>query len=254
VAAAITGKTRAIMVVHYLGMPCDMDPINAAAKKAGAYVIEDAALALDATYDGRKVGTLGRVASFSFYPVKHMTTAEGGMVTTDDQAMGAAIAQKKAFGYDRSVGERKKPGIYDVVALGLKKLDRFQEARRKNFAILSEILSGLDGLTVLPARAGKSVSSHYCVNAILPRDGSMDRDPIVQGLKERGIGTSVHYPSAVPLMSYYAGKYGYRAGQFPVAEWIAAQTISLPVGPHLAEGDAEYIGRNFVELFRAARG
>ena len=268
-AAAITGRTRAVIIVHYLGLPCDMDPISAACDKAGAYVIEDCALAIDATYDGRKAGTLGRVASFSFYPVKHMTTAEGGMVTTDDEGMAAAIAQKKAFGYDRTVSERKKPGIYDVVALGfnyrmnelqaaigvqqLKKLDRFQAARKENFRVLAEHLDDLDGLNTMPAEAGKSVSSHYCFNAVLPRDGSVDRDAIVQGLKERGIGTSVHYPSAVPLMSYYAQKYGYRTGQFPVAEWLAAQTISLPVGPHLAEGDADYIGRNFVDLMRAVR-
>jgi len=269
-AAAITPRTKTAMVVHYLGLPCDMDPILAACGAAGAYVIEDCALAIDATYGGRKAGTLGRVASFSFYPVKHMTSIEGGMVTTDDDVLGAAIAQRKAFGYDRNVGERKKPGVYDVVALGynyrmneveaavglaqLGKLDRFQAARKANFATLAAHIGAIEGVTVMPATHGKSVSSHYCFNAILPKDGSIDRDRVVAGLKEKGIGSSVHYPGAVPLMSYYAEKYGYRSGQFPVAEWLAAQTISLPVGPHLAEGDADYIGQGFADVIRAVRG
>lgn len=268
-AAAVTPELKAIMVVHYLGLPCDMDRILALAEKAGAFVVEDCALAVDATYGGAKAGTLGLTGCFSFYPIKHMTTVEGGMVTTDDEDVATAIAQRKAFGYDRALGQRAKPGIYDVTALGynyrmsevqaavglaqLGKLDAFQRARAENHRILKSALAELDEITVFEPLKGKAVSSHYCLNAVLPRDRSVARDRVVASLKEAGVGTSVHYPRAVPLMTYYRDKYGYREGQFPVAEWLAEQTISLPVGPHLKEGDALRIAEAFKEAVRRAR-
>lgn len=257
--AALEGSVRAVIVVHYLGLPCEMDAISKAAGSVGAFVVEDCALAVDATYGGRKVGSLGLTGCFSFYPIKHMTTIEGGMVTTDDEATARAIAQRKAFGYDRALGQRTKPGIYDVAVLGynyrmneaeaaiglsqLAKLDRFQAARAENFRILRASLEEVDEVTVFAASKGKAASSHYCLNAVLPRDGRIDRDTVVEALKANGIGSSVHYPGPVPLMAYYRDRYGYREGQFPVAEWLARQTVSLPVGPHLCPGDAERIGR-----------
>jgi perosamine synthetase len=257
-AAAIGPRTRAIMVVHYLGLPCDMDRIVPAARRAGALVIEDCALAIDAAYGGRKAGGLGDAGCFSFYPVKHITTLEGGMVTTDDARIADSVRKRKAFGYDRMLGERAKPGIYDVDELGynyrmneveaaiglaqLGKLDGFQARRSENFGILQECLADRPEITVFAPVQGKSRSSHYCLNAVLPRDGSIDRDAVVAALKAAGVGTSVHYPMAVPLMRYYRAKYGYTDGAFPVAEWLASQTISLPVGPHLSADDAEFVG------------
>lgn len=268
-AEAVTPELKAIMVVHYLGLPCDMDQILPLAEKAGAFVVEDCALAVDATYGGAKAGTLGLTGCFSFYPIKHMTTVEGGMVTTDDEEVAAAIAQRKAFGYDRALGQRAKPGIYDVTALGynyrmsevqaavglsqLGKLDAFQSARAENHRILKSALAEVDEITVFEPLKGKAVSSHYCLNAVLPRDRSIARDAVVAELREAGVGTSVHYPRAVPLMAYYRDKYGYREGQFPVAEWLAEQTISLPVGPHLKEGDALRIAEAVKEAVRRAR-
>ena len=258
VARAITSRTKAIMPVHYLGLPCDMDRLCALAKDANLRVIEDCALAVDATFDGRKAGTLGDAGCFSFYPVKHMTTIEGGMVTTEDEELADAVRKRKAFGYDRMLGERAKPGIYDVDELGynyrmneveaavglaqLGKLDEFQARRQENFAALHEALAEEPAVTVFAPVQGKAQSSHYCLNAVLPRDGSVDRDTVVAHLKENGIGTSVHYPVAVPLMRYYREKYGYESGAFPVAEWLAAQTVSLPVGPHLTTADAARVG------------
>lgn len=252
------GALRAIMPVHYLGLPCDMDRILATAARHGAIIVEDCALAIDATWDGRKAGTIGTTGSFSFYPVKHMTTLEGGMVTTNDLALAEALRQRKAFGYDRALGQRAKPGIYDVTTLGynyrmneveaavglaqLARLDEFQARRAANFDALHQTLRDIDEVTVFAPRRGKAISSHYCLNAVLPRDGSLDRDAVVAELRATGVGTSVHYPSAVPLFTYYRDKYGYRPGQFPVAEWLAAQTISLPVGPHLQDDDPQWIG------------
>lgn len=269
VADAVGADTRAIMVVHYLGLPCEMEWIGEIAKSADAFIIEDCALAVDATYDGRKAGTLGLTGCFSFYPIKHMTTIEGGMVTTNDEALADRIAQRKAFGYDRTLENRVRPGIYDVTVLGynyrmnevqaavglaqLKKLDRHQIARADNYRRLSAGLAEMDELTVFETVQGKAKSSHYCLNAVLPRDGSISRDVVVQHLKERGVGSSVHYPCAVPLMQYYREKYGHREGQFPVAEWLAEQTISLPVGPHLRDDDPEYIAAALKASIHMAR-
>ena len=268
-AAAEEHDLSAIMVVHFLGLPVDMDRISPIAEKAGAFIVEDCAIAIDATYGGRKVGTLGRTGCFSFYPVKHMTTIEGGMVTTNDDALAASIRQRKAFGYDKALGERAKPGIYDVTVLGynyrmneveaavgltqLGKLDAFQSARAANFAALKGALDKVEGVTVFEAVRGKAVSTHYCLNAMLPRDGSIKRDAVVSFLRANGIGTSVHYPGAVPLMTYYKEKYGFRPGQFPVAEWLADATISLPVGPHLEKDHPARIAAAVEAAVRTAR-
>jgi perosamine synthetase len=265
---ALDGPLAAIMPVHYLGLPCDMDRIHAVAQAKGAFVLEDCALAVDATWGDQKAGTLGLAGSFSFYPVKHMTSIEGGMVTTNDPALAHDLRRRRAFGYNRALGERTRPGLYDVDILGMNyrmseveaavglaqiaRLDDFMADRSRNDAALRAILSRIDGLTLFPDRHGKATSSHYCINAVLPRDGSVSRDRVVDGLNARKIGSSVHYPGPVPLFTYYSQKYGYKAGQFPVAEWLADQTISLPVGPHLTEGDAERVGNAFQEAYSEA--
>lgn len=263
------GPLAAIMPVHYLGLPCEMDRILAVAEAKGAFVLEDCALSIDATWDDRKTGTLGLAGSFSFYPVKHMTSIEGGMVTTNDPDLAASLRKRRAFGYNRALGERTRPGLYDVDALGmnyrmsdveaavglsqLDRLDEFQVLRARNDATLRGVLSSVEGLTMFPARHKKSVSSHYCLNAVLPRDGSVQRDIVVDGLKARGIGSSIHYPGPVPLFTYYREKYGYRPGDFPIAEWLAEQTISLPVGPHLGDNGAERVGIAFQQAYIEGR-
>jgi perosamine synthetase len=265
---AVVGPLAAIMPVHYLGLPCDMDRILDVAQKKGAFVLEDCALAVDATWGDQKAGTLGLAGSFSFYPVKHMTSIEGGMVTTNDPALAYDLRRRRAFGYNRALGERTRPGLYDVDILGmnyrmseveaavglaqLTHLDDFMADRSRNDAALRAILTRIDGLTLFPDTHGKATSSHYCINAVLPRDGSVSRDRVVDGLNARKIGSSVHYPGPVPLFTYYSQKYGYKAGQFPVAEWLADQTISLPVGPHLTKGDAERVGNAFQEAYSEA--
>jgi perosamine synthetase len=264
----VKGPLAAIMPVHYLGLPCAMDRIQAVADAKGAFILEDCALAVDATWDGRKAGTLGLAGVFSFYPVKQITSIEGGMVTTNDDALAETLRKRRAFSYNRALGERTRPGVYDVDALGInyrmseveaavglsqvKRLDAFMAARAENDAALRAILSGIDGLTVFPDRHGAAVSSHYCLNAVLPRDGSVSRDAVVDGLKARGIGSSIHYPGPVPLFTYYKEKYGYRSGEFPVAEWMANQTISLPVGPHLSVADAKRVGNAFKDAYNEA--
>jgi len=267
--AAITPDTRAAIVVHYLGLPCDMDRILPVIERAGGVVIEDCALALDATYGDAKAGVLGAAGCFSFYPVKHMTCGEGGMLITDDTALARKVARTKAFGYDRSLGERNKPGIYDVTALGynfrmselhaaigraqLDKLDDFHAAREANYHAISEALDDVEELVIFAPRQGRAQSSYYCLNVVLSPDASLSRDDLAAMLKAAGIGTSVHYPGPVPLFSYYREKYSHCPGVFPVAEWLAASTISLPVGPHLGPGDPRRIADAVKQAITALR-
>jgi dTDP-4-amino-4,6-dideoxygalactose transaminase len=133
------------------------------------------------------------------------------------------------------------------------KLDRHQRARARNYQALHAALRDVEELTLFEPVQGKAVSTHYCFNIVLPRDGRIDRDAVVADLNANGVGTSVHYPGAVPLMSYYREKYGFKVGQFPVAEWFAAQTISLPVGPHVEPEDVRFIGQAVREAVARAR-
>lgn len=260
----ISDKTKAAIVVHYLGLPCEMDSILSITNSREIFVIEDCALAIDAKYGDKNAGNLGLTGCFSFYPIKHMTSVEGGMVTTNDDNIAKQIYQRRAFGYDQALNQRSMPGIYDVSSLGynyrmneieaaiglsqLAKLDKFQKIRSTNYNNLMEGLSSVEEITVFQPSQGKAKSSHYCLNAVLPRDGSINRSDIVKTLNENGIGTSVHYPKAVPMFSYYRNKYGFEEGQFPIAEWISNQTISLPVAPHVQTEDIHRI----VKVFKKA--
>ncbi len=253
VRAAITPRTRAILVVHYLGLPCDMDAIGAIAEAHGLAVIEDCALALGADYGGRAPGVLGAAGCFSFYPAKHITTMEGGMLVTNDDEIEWRVRKQRAFGYDKGFGERARPGIYDVIMLGynfrmseaqaavgcaqLDRLDGFLAQRAANAAVLEARLREIEGVATFPLAHGAARSAHYCINAMV--DG--DRDEIAQYLKSAGVGTSVHYPVPVPLTKYYRERYGHADPEFPVARWISNSAISLPVGPHLDEEDMEII-------------
>ena len=135
----------------------------------------------------------------------------------------------------------------------LSKLDQRLKIREHNYHALKNALAELEEVTVFEPTQGKAQSCFYCLNAVLPRDGSLDRDAVAADLKAANIGTSVHYPGAVPLMTYYREKYGYRAGQFPVAEWLAAQTISLPVAPHVPDDFAERISTAMKDAIFKAR-
>jgi dTDP-4-amino-4,6-dideoxygalactose transaminase len=260
---AITARTRAIAVVHYLGVPVDMRKVNAIAQKRGLKVLEDCALAIGTRYDGCHAGLFGDAGCFSFYPVKHMTTAEGGIILTRDGALAARLARQKAFGVDRHQGERSVPGVYDVTMLGfnyrmneieaaigieqVKRLDQILERRERNYRALRAALSQISELTLFEEPSAPGISSRYCLSAMLGPKLAERRYEIVAALNERGVGTSVYYPRAVPHMTYYAQKYGYSKSSFPNAAWISAASIALPVGPHLQEEDMVYIGEMFKE-------
>jgi perosamine synthetase len=255
--AALTPRTRALSLVHYLGMPVDMDGINAIARKHDLFVVEDCALSLGSRYRGVHTGLLGDVGCFSFYPVKHITTAEGGMITTTRPEVAAMITRQKAFGVDRQHGDRKVPGVYDVTMLGfnyrmneieaaigieqMKRLDGILATRERNYRALHRALAEIDEISLLETSNGVFQSSYYCLSILLNARLAGLRFELVSKLNAAGIGTSVYYPKAVPDLTYYQEKYGFKPGRFPNASWISDASIALPVGPHLNEDDMAYI-------------
>jgi len=261
---AITSRTKAVIVVHYLGLPCNMEAIRSVTDSQGVSVIEDCALALGATYGGELPGSLGSTGCFSFYPSKHITTMEGGMLTTNSDNIASIVRKQRAFGYDKGYGQRSVPGIYDVVMLGynyrmsevqaavgiaqMNRLSDLLQTRRRNAEVLLSRLSEIDCLTTFPVDYGLGRSACFCVNVILPDNDSFSREEVVLELNRVGIGTSVHYPVALPLTSYYRRRYNYQAQAFPVARWISEKAISLPVGPHLGKQDMNYIAEELQSI------
>jgi len=267
--AALTPRTRAISVVHFAGIACDMLPIVALARRRNLPIVEDCAISLGARRAGTHVGMFGDAGCFSFYPVKHITTGEGGMLITRRREVAEGAAKLRAFGVDRTHTERAVPGIYDVPTLGLNyRMSEMQAAlgrvqisrigenlarRRANFTALRDGLAGLSGIRVLDAPEVDSVNSHYCLVAVLEGPLSDKRTELVARLNEAGIGTSVYYPQPVPRMTYYRAKYGYTAARFPNAEAISDRSIALPVGPHLERSDMAYIADQMTLICEGAR-
>lgn len=262
--AAITPQTKAIGLVHFLGIPCDMDEIMAIAGRHGLKVIEDCALAVGARYKGKHVGLVGDAACFSFYPVKHITTGDGGMFVSRHKDLADRVAKARAFGVDRTFAERSIPGMYDVPTLGInyrlsdinssigrKQLERIRtilERRRTNFNVLKDGLTGQAGVSILDSRDGFSVNSHYCLSVVLDGDLAKKRNDAVKRLNEAGVGTSVYYPHPIPRLAYYRNKYGYDAALYPQAARISDQSIALPVGPHLEADDMAYVAAQFFRI------
>jgi perosamine synthetase len=213
----ITERTRAISLVHYLGMPVDMDRINAIANKHDLFVLEDCALAVGTKYKGIHAGLMGDVGCFSFYPVKHLTTAEGGMIITKDERIAQTIERQRAFGVDQHMGERKIPGVYDVKMLGynyrmneiqaaigieqLKRKDGFLQRRKENYQALASGLKEIEEVELFQSTHGEFQSSYYCLSILLKEIIQKKRFEIVNFLMENGVGTSVYYPRPVPHMT-----------------------------------------------------
>jgi perosamine synthetase len=263
--ALITPRTRAIGLVHFLGIPCDMGPIMSIAERHGLKVIEDCALAVGARYEGKHVGLFGDAGIFSFYPVKHITTGDGGMFVSRHKDLAQRVAKARAFGVDRSFAERTIAGVYDVPTLGLnyrlsdinsamgrKQLERANvilERRQTNFRTLQDGLSDLRNIRILDSTSPASRNSHYCMSVVLEGALAPRRDEFARRLNAAGVGTSVYYPHPVPRLGYYKSKYGYDAARFPQAARISDQSIALPVAPHVDKNDARYILDTFRAIF-----
>ena len=246
--AAITPRTKAILPVHYGGLACDMAALFDIARRHGLQVVEDAAHALPTTSGGTLVGRLPSAAAvFSFYANKTMTTGEGGMVVTHDEALAARMKVMRLHGISRDAFDRftsKTPAwYYEVVAPGFKynltdtaaalgrvQLQRLPAFVRRREHLAARYLDALKGLPlVLPADAPAGGTHAWHLFVLRLTDGAtVTRDELIQALSDAGIGTSVHY---VPLhrQPYWQGRYGLRPEQFPQADKAYQRMFSIPL-------------------------
>ena len=243
----ITPRTKALLPVHVFGHPCDMDKITAIGDKHNLPVIEDACEALGAEYKGRKVGTFGRCAVFSFYPNKQMTTGEGGVILTDDDELAELFRSLRNQGRGKSGGwlAHERLGYnyrLDELssALGVAQMTRIEEllAKREKVAKLyNSLLADVDGVILPGAFRRRETSWFVYVVRLAPE---IHRDRVMARLEERGV-VSRPYFGPIHLQSFYREEFGFKAGDFPIAEAVARSTLALPFHSNLDEGSVEYV-------------
>jgi dTDP-4-amino-4,6-dideoxygalactose transaminase len=257
-AYAVTEKTKAIIPVHYAGRPCDMQSIEALAKARGLFVLEDAAHAVGTACGGLPVGAKN-TAAFSFYATKNISTGEGGMLVTDDFELAQEARVFTSHGMSRGAWNRYGKGgsyRYDVetagykynmtdiqASLGLCQLERlpFMQQKRAQYAArYDRRFSGLPGVTIPPVSPFGVSSNHLYIIRVKEDALDIDRDAFIDELTALNIGTSVHF-IPVHLHPFYRAQFGTKEGDFPVAERIFAQSISLPLYPSMTEEDVEYV-------------
>ena len=232
---AITARTKAIMPVHLYGQVADMDPILELARSRGLIVIEDAAQAHGAEYKGRRAGSMGDLAGFSFYPGKNLGAyGEGGAVVTNNAAHARRIRMLRNWGGERRYEHVIRGFNYRmdavqgaILRVKLRHLEAWTEARRRHAAEYARRLEGTGVLTPYAAPDRRHV--YHCYTLRVP-----GRDAVRAHLDRAGIHTGVHYPIPVHLQPAYSDL-GYRRGDFPVAEAAAAEVLSLPMFPELRE-------------------
>jgi len=264
----ITPRTKAIIPVHYGGIPCEMSAIYELANRYGLKVIEDAAHALGTVYRHKKIGSFGNPTVFSFYPTKNITTVEGGIIATNDAEMAEKIKVLSLHGISKDAWKRysnQGQWYYEIHHLGykynftdlqaalgiqqLKKLDYFNTIREEYASIYFEALKDIPEIQ-LPewyytyfdehGNLGIKSSWHLFVVMLELDQLRISRDQFIQELKSRGIGTSVHF-IPLHLQPYYANKHGYKKGDFPTAEMIYSKIISLPLYPKLRRDEITYV-------------
>src|SRR5262249_48800825 len=257
--AAITPKTKAIIPVHFGGQPCEMTRILEIAKAHGLYVIEDAAHALPASYEGRKVGTIGDITCFSFYATKTITTGEGGMATTENPEWAERMRMMSLHGISHDAWKRyTKEGSwhYEVLypgfkynltdiaaALGieqLKRCDGFWRARKRIAAIYDKAFADLEEIQTPVRRLDIEHAWHLYVIQLKLEDLRLTRNQFIEALRQEGIGTSVHF-IPLHLHPYYRNKFSYKPKSFPIASAVYERIISLPIYPKMTEADVESV-------------
>jgi len=247
----ISDKTRVILAVDYAGHPADFEAIVRIAGSRGLVVIEDACHALGAAYHGRRVGSVAHLTVFSFHPVKHLSTGEGGMVTSDDAGWARMLRQFRNHGISSEARERRG-WQYEMVmlgfnyrltdiacALGISQLTKIEAnlARRREIAAqYAAALQGMPELVLPCVRPDVDPAWHlYPIRLNLGRL-SATREQIFRALRAENIGVNVHY-IPVHLQAYYRGRFGYRGGEYPVAENAYERLISLPMFHGMTDED-----------------
>ena len=235
-------RPKAVIPVHIYGQPADMDPILEIARKKNLVVIEDACQAHGALYKGKKAGSMGLIGCFSFYPGKNLGAyGEGGAVVTQDEDMANKIrmirdhGQAKKYYHDLEGYNGRLDAIQaGVLRIKLRRLEAWNESRRRNAALYDELLSSIPGVTI-PFQADFATSVYHLYVILVD-----DRDGLQKYLGEKGVGNGLHYPVPLHLQKAYASD-GYKEGDFPVTESVASRLLSLPMFPELKKEQIEYV-------------
>lgn len=256
----ITARTKAIIVVHYGGQPCDMNEIMQIAEEHKLAVIEDCAHSLGASYFSRQTGSIGTAGCFSFYPTKNITTLEGGMVTSNDKDLVHRISIMRSHAMTRGARERSDSltWYYDVVdlgynyrlnevqaALGMSQLSRVDEMNNRRIErahYYTQRLKKGKGLILPFESENRTHVYHLYVVRVAKRKFGMSRDQLFRGLSEKGIGLSVHY-TPLHLMTFYRKRLGTKRGDYPVAERVYDEILSLPLFAAMSQNQIEYVVR-----------
>lgn len=258
----ISDKTKVLIPVHFAGLPCDMEKINTIAKKHNLHIIEDAAHAIGSQYaDGSYIGNCkySDMTVFSFHPVKTITTAEGGAVTTNDEKLYQKLLMLRSHGVTKDesiITKNPGPWYYEMISLGfnyrmtelqaalgvsqLKKLDFFKKRRREIIAAYNKAFATNEFL-VTPFESSEVCSCfHLYVTQIDFEKLGKTRTQVMQELRDKGIGTQVHY-IPVPTQPFYKETYGYKDGDYPKAEKYYEQELSLPLYPGMSDDDIQSV-------------
>ena len=256
----ITDRTRALIAVHVAGEPCELEALEGVAQKHHLTLIEDAAHALPAEYRGQRIGSISQMTAFSFYATKTITTAEGGMLTTNDLRIADTVRMMRLHGIAGDAWKRySREGswYYEVqragfkcnltdlsAALGLAQLYKADAFRQRRSAIAQryiEAFAGVDGLEAPPGNnQDKSHSWHLFILRMMPDVLRISRREFIEQLTKRGIGTSVHF-IPLHLHPYYQETFGYKYGDFPNAENAYSRCVSLPIFPDMSESDVNRV-------------
>jgi perosamine synthetase len=256
----ITPRTRAIIAVDYAGQPCRYDDLQEVADRYGLALVADACHALGATYKGKPAGSLARLTVFSFHPVKHIATGEGGMVTTDDPDLAQKLRSFRNHGITTDHRQREATGswFYEMVELGynyrisdlqcalgisqLRKLPGWLERRRAIARRYDEAFAAMPEVRPLAARMDAGHAYHLYVVRLAPSRMSGERGQAFAALRAAGIGVNVHY-IPVHLHPFYRRRFGAAPGLCPVAEAAYERIVSLPIFPRMCDEDVERVIR-----------
>ena len=261
----ISSRTKAIIVMHYGGFPCNMDSINYIAEKHNLFVIEDAAHAPGAEYNGKKCGSLGDVGCFSFFSNKNMATGEGGMITTNDDALAKRIRSMRSHGMTSVTLDRHKGHTfsYDVTelgynyrldeirsAIGLVQLNKLEENNKKREFITKKYRKMLAEFSWIhcPFKDQYYKPAYHLFPVLLSPD--IQRKDFMEYLKEKGIQTSIHYPP-IHLFSFYRQKFPNEEEYLPLTKIVADREVTLPLYPLLMINDLEYITETIKKAFES---
>lgn len=252
--AAITSRTRAIMPVHLFGLPADLEPIMACARDHGLHVVEDAAQAVGARYRDRAVGTFGSLGCFSFFPSKNLGCAgDGGLIATNDSTLADKLRLLRAHGSRKKyhyeilgMNSRLDALQAAILRVKLRHLDSWTQRRQSHAFRYCHLVeaAGLANRIVLPKLPDAPFDHVYNQFSVRCRE----RDELRDHLRQRGIPTEIYYPQPLHLEPAFACL-GYQCGDFPVAESVSEEILSLPVYPEMAEWQQDLIVRSIAEFY-----